>query len=115
MNWLQLIAEEQLMDINLLSERSDVKAVIILKHSTRCAISSMALSRLERNWRLPEKEVPAYFLDLLSYRDLSNKIANKYAISHESPQVLVIKNGKCIYTASHSDINALDIETIINS
>lgn len=115
MNWLPLIAEQQLMDVNLLSEQSAVKAVVLFKHSTRCGTSSMALNRLERSWKLSDKVVPTYFLDLLKYRELSNKIESVYGIPHQSPQVLVIKNGKCIYASSHSDICALDIEAAINS
>lgn len=113
MNWLPLIAEKQLMDVDSLSNNPDVKAVLILKHSTRCSISSMALDRLERTWKLSEKEVPTYFLDLLSYRNVSLAIEQHYGVPHESPQVLIIKNGKCIYVASHSDICAPDIEAIL--
>lgn len=113
MNWLPLIAEQQLMDVNLLSEQSAVKAVVLFKHSTRCGTSSMALGRLERSWKLPDKEVPTYFLDLLKFREVSNKIATIYGIPHESPQILVIKNGKCIYASSHSEISVPDIETAI--
>lgn len=113
MNWLPLIAEKQLMDVDSLSNNPDVKAVLILKHSTRCSISSAALGRLERTWKLSEKEVPTYFLDLLSYRSVSSAIEQHYGISHESPQVLLIKNGNCIYHASHSEIFTPDIESIL--
>ena len=115
MNWLPLIAEEQLMDVSILSKKSDIKAVVIFKHSTRCSTSSMALGRLERSWKLSEKGVPTYFLDLLKYRNISDKIEQLFEISHESPQILLIKNGKCIYSASHSDISAHEIETALNS
>lgn len=115
MNWLPLIAEEQLMEVNLLSQKPGVLAVVLLKHSTRCSISSSALNRFERSWKFSEKDVPAYFLDLLRFRDLSNKIESFYEIPHESPQVLIIKNGRCIYSVSHSNIVISDIEAAINS
>lgn len=115
MNWLPLIAEQQLMEVNLLSEQSSVKAVVLFKHSTRCGTSSMALGRLERSWSLSDKEVPTYFLDLLKFREISDKIAAVYGIQHQSPQILIIKNGKCIYASSHSDICVPDIETAISS
>jgi bacillithiol system protein YtxJ len=108
MNWLPLIAEEQLMEIDLLTERSDIKAAILFKHSTRCATSSMALDRLERSWN-ENNEIPAYFLDLIRFRNLSDKIAEKYGVRHESPQILIIKNGKCIYNASHTGISVAAI------
>lgn len=115
MNWLPLVTEEQLTEVSLLSQKSEIKAVILFKHSTRCSTSSMALDRLERFWKLPENEVPAYFLDLIRYRNVSDKIAQLYCITHESPQILLIKNGKCIYSASHSAISAPDIEAVLNS
>ncbi|CAN5322136.1 bacillithiol system redox-active protein YtxJ [soil metagenome] len=115
MNWLPLIAEQQLMEAYALSEQTYIKAVVLFKHSTRCSISSMALGRFERSWKLSETDVPTYFLDLIAHRNLSDKIASLFEIGHESPQVLVIKNGKCIYTASHSDISVSAIETVINS
>ena len=113
MNWLPLIAEEQLMEIDLLSERNDIKAVIIFKHSTRCAVSSLALNRLERSWDQMDDKISVYFLDLIQFREISDKIAEKYSVRHESPQILVIKNGKCIYNASHSDITVPDIRSAI--
>ena len=115
MNWLPLIAEEQLMDVDALSNRNDVKAVLLFKHSTRCSISIAALGRLERSWKLMDTEVPTFYLDLLNYRNISQAIAQKYGIEHESPQILVIKNGKCIYSATHSDISSPEIEAAINS
>lgn len=98
-----------LNDANLLSEideASKEKPVVIFKHSTRCSISSMALSRLERSWNQEEMdEVDAYYLDLIAHRDISNAIADKYNVYHQSPQVIVIKDGKSIYDDSHMDIS----------
>lgn len=66
----------------------------------------MALDRLERNWDQEEMQnVVPYFLDLISYRSISNKIAETFGVQHESPQVLLIENGKCVYNASHMGIS----------
>ena len=108
MNWLMLTTEEQLVEIDLLSQNNDA-AVLIFKHSTRCAISSVALNRFENSWKPAEKQVAIYFLDLLKYRSISDQISKKYNIPHESPQALLIKNGKCIYSNSHSGISAADV------
>jgi bacillithiol system protein YtxJ len=112
MDWLSLTAEDQLEQINEKSFDDSIKGVLLFKHSTRCSISSMALNRLERNWDLSAIELPAYHLDLLKHHSLSSKIAAMYHIKHESPQVLIIKNGKCIYSASHSDIHVADIKDL---
>jgi bacillithiol system protein YtxJ len=83
---------------------------MIFKHSTRCSISSLALNRIE-NVKNQETIIKScYFLDLLSYRDISNKIATDFNVIHASPQILIIKNGKCIYNTSHSNINWANIK-----
>lgn len=108
MNWIPLTDSSQLSEINLRSDGPSVRAVLLFKHSTRCSISAMALNRLESKW-IDDPSIPLYFLDLLNHRPLSHEIAETYNIEHESPQVLLIRNGRCIYTASHSDIRAQDI------
>ncbi len=97
--WIALESEEQL---NAIQEQSFDRPVVIFKHSTRCSISSMAKSRLERSDE-PEG-MDFYYLDLIRYRGVSNRIAELYKVTHESPQVLLIRNGECIYDASHSEI-----------
>lgn len=104
MNWISLTDVEQLAQIN---EESGTKPVVIFKHSTRCSISNMAKSRLERE-NAPDNTA-FYYLDLLKYRDISNKIAANYAVHHESPQVLLIKNGECIYEETHNGISMAEI------
>jgi bacillithiol system protein YtxJ len=108
MNWNKIESQESLSQINLLSEQKDV---LIFKHSTRCSISAMALGRLERKWNETETQnLKPFYLDLLNFRPLSNQIAEFYGIQHQSPQVLIIKKGKCVYSATHSDIS---YETIL--
>lgn len=108
MNWIPLKQADQLPEIEQLSHQ---QPVIIFKHSTRCSISSTALSRLERNWNPDEMAgVHPYYLDLIAYRPISNQIADIFAITHQSPQVLVIRDGKCVYTASHWDIAYAEIK-----
>lgn len=105
MNWIYLTNEEQLHQIKA---NSNTKPQVIFKHSTRCSISSMAKNRLERSGQ--PGELDFHFLDLIKYRSISNRIADDFKVYHESPQVLVIKNGECIYDESHSGI---DMEEIV--
>ncbi|HET6225149.1 MAG TPA: bacillithiol system redox-active protein YtxJ [Bacteroidia bacterium] len=114
MNWLSLTTEQQLEEIDKLSFEPPLKGVLLFKHSTRCSISSMALNRLDRNL-LPSDDLPSYLIDLLDYRSVSQQIADRYQIAHESPQVLIIKNGRCIYNASHSGITAAEIEEAVSN
>ena len=104
MNWIDLTSIQQLADTK---ELSKTRPQVIFKHSTRCSISSMAKSRLERSEQ-PETG-DFYLLDLIKYRLLSDKIAEDFAVQHESPQVLVIKNTECIYEESHSGIQMEEI------
>lgn len=104
MNWIDLNNIQQLADIK---ELSKTRPQVIFKHSTRCSISTMAKSRLERNEQ-PENS-DFYFLDLIKYRSISNQIAEDFAVNHESPQILLIKNTECVYDESHSGIQMDEI------
>ena len=101
-NWTELTDLLQLQEIEAISNE---KPVVIFKHSTRCSISRMALKQFEREFDLNDT-VDAYFLNLIAHRDVSNEIARKFNVYHESPQLILIKNGKAIYDVSHSDISA---------
>lgn len=109
MNWLSLANSDQLEDI---AQLSNEKQVLIFKHSTRCSISRMALKQFENEFDLSDKIVP-YFLDLLEFRSISNEIAERFGVVHQSPQLIVIQNGKAIYNVSHSDIDAADLQQLV--
>lgn len=104
MNWIALTEEAQLDQIK---EQSKQQPVVIFKHSTRCSISDMAKSRLER--KTAPENVQFYYLDLIRYRNISNDIAKVFGVHHESPQVLLIKNGECVYDESHNGISMEEI------
>lgn len=105
MNWIPLTSKEALHTIK---ERSNQRPQVIFKHSTRCSISSMAKSRLERSETNPG--IDFYYLDLISYRDVSTAVSELFDVAHQSPQVLVIKNATCIFDESHTSIHMDDIE-----
>lgn len=107
MNWKELNSIEQLESLKLDSEK---KSQVIFKHSTSCSISKMVWNRMERAKNLPDS-VDYYYLDLLHHRDISNKIASDFDIEHESPQMLVIKDGKSVYDADHFGITVEDLES----
>ncbi|MDD3721524.1 MAG: bacillithiol system redox-active protein YtxJ [Lutibacter sp.] len=109
-NWLALTDKAQLEEIIKISI---VKPVLIFKHSTRCGTSRMALKNFESDYDIPENEIVMYFLDLLEYRTLSNDISEKFKVAHQSPQVLVIKNGEVIYNDSHYSITVKAIKEVV--
>ena len=104
MQWNNIIAIDQLDTITAASFN---KPQIILKHSTTCSISKMALARLERS--IAPNDIDFNFLDLLNYRPISQAIAEKFKVVHESPQILLIKNGECVYEESHGGIQMEEI------
>lgn len=109
-HWKEL---KNLEDLETWNDMSFQKPVIFFKHSTRCSISSMAKSRFERGWSYTDEEITPVYLDLIQYRDISNHLASFYGVHHESPQVLLIREGKCVYNASHSSINASSISSFL--
>ena len=108
--WILLTEQSQLDDIVM---KSNSKAQIIFKHSTRCGISRMVKNRFEEDFNLNQNEGDLYYLDLISFRDVSNEIAYKFQVMHESPQILVIKNGLAVVHASHGAINDIDLGKFI--
>jgi bacillithiol system protein YtxJ len=99
MHWIHLTDEDQLKNITI---RSEEKTQVIFKYSNRCSLSELVFDRLKKKC-CPE-HIDFYFLDLIAYRELSDKIASQFNVHHQSPQVLVIRDGECVYDASHTQI-----------
>lgn len=110
LHWIELSKMEQLDEI---TERSKAKTQMIFKHSTRCGISKMVLGRFKKAYQLAEDQADLYYLNLLNHRDISLEIAKRFKVTHESPQLLVIKNGVVVAHESHGAINNLLLENYI--
>ena len=109
--WHPLTQMEQLDEI---AEESKKQPVVIFKHSTRCGISRMVLGNFERDFDLPKDgDYKLYFLDLLSNRDISNQVAARFGVQHESPQMLILKDGKVVKHESHHSINLETVKDFI--
>ncbi|MCF6132290.1 bacillithiol system redox-active protein YtxJ [Flavobacterium wongokense] len=106
MDWNRI---ETLGQLDTIEAESFENPILIFKHSTRCFISKSALKMFENEFN-PQGEIIPYFLDLLEHRDISNEIAHRYNVIHQSPQVIIIKNGKAIYDASHERIDATKLD-----
>jgi len=101
--WKIIQSEEDLE--NAVNE-SHSKKIAIFKHSTSCFISKTVLRNFEKEISNAENlDTEFYFLDLLAHRSISNKIAEDFNIRHESPQLIVIENGKAVSNASHQHIS----------
>ncbi|NNC46748.1 MAG: bacillithiol system redox-active protein YtxJ [Winogradskyella sp.] len=107
--WIQLHTKDQLQSIK---ENSTTKPQLIFKHSTRCGISNMVLNQFSSRFNLDTNNIELYFLDLLKHRDISYDIATEFNVEHQSPQLLIIKNGVVVKHASHGAINELQLSQI---
>jgi bacillithiol system protein YtxJ len=104
-----------LTDLGQLNEIIDLsteKPVLIFKHSTRCSISRMVLKQFENEFDLQNKVIP-YFLDLLEFRNVSNEIASRFGVTHKSPQIILVNDGKAVYDRSHESIEAKDLADLV--
>jgi len=99
--------------LNEIIELSHQQPVLIFKHSTRCSISRFALKNFENEFDFTKEELQPYFLDLIEYRNISNEIANRFEVMHQSPQILLIKDGKCIYQESHDGIEVESLKRLV--
>jgi bacillithiol system protein YtxJ len=102
-NWIPL------NDLKVIDEAialSHEKPVILFKHSTRCSISRFALKQFENEYDFSKEQMEPFFLDLLNHRDISNEIAIRFDIAHQSPQMIVLKDGVAVFSSTHSDIEA---------
>ena len=101
MHWKEFYALEDLENI---IKTSFHQPVLIYKHSTRCSLSSIVRSRLESSWEADPLDIVCYFLDLISFKEVSNAVEDQFQIRHQSPQILMIHQGKCIFHCSHLSI-----------
>ena len=93
-----------------IDEISQTKPVVLFKHSTRCIISRTVLKQFDADFNFSEDKLDWYVLDLLNHRDLSNEIASRYNVVHQSPQIVVIRNGKAVFNESHDIISVDDLK-----
>lgn len=106
-NWKDLTSIQQLHN---LIQASNENPVVLFKHSTRCSVSLMAKRTLDHTWNLAPD---VYYLDLLNHRDVSNAITETLEVTHQSPQLIVVKDGQAIYHASHGFINVDDVAAVL--
>jgi len=105
-NWNPITTEQQVKDI---VAKSNEKPQIIFKDSVTCGISAYAKERLVSGNDLLIAKADFNYLDLLSYRSVSNFIADELNVIHQSPQIIVLKDGEVVYRVSHHSIQADEI------
>jgi bacillithiol system protein YtxJ len=110
-HWKVLDHVDLLSDI---AKQSQHRPQVLFKHSTRCSISTMAMNRLLRLDDAFYNNADFYYLDLIAHRDVSASIAEQFHVHHESPQVIVLKQGDATYDASHMEITVAELVSEVN-
>ena len=105
---------ESMDDLNAAVEDSVNQPIVLFKHSTRCGISSAAKNRLESETASVQDKATIYYLDLLEQRPISNEIAQRFQVTHQSPQIVVVKNVKAVLNASHEGVSVDAIRSVLN-
>lgn len=104
---------ESLEDLEAAEAVSAEKTVVLFKHSTRCSISRFVLKQFENTFDQPAENIELYFLDLIEYRSVSNEIATRYGVMHQSPQMIVLKDKNSVYDASHEGIDSRSLKQFV--
>lgn len=86
---------------------------LIFKHSPRCSISNMAWDRFTRDESILNADFPVYLVNVLNNRESSQFFAEHFGVEHASPQLLLVKNGVCVFNTSHSDIDVREIPAML--
>jgi bacillithiol system protein YtxJ len=110
LNWIPLTSLDQLQTIK---EQSKTESILIFKNSTRCGISRMVIKQFEAMFQENHQQLKVYYLDLLNYRNVSDEVGYTFQLMHQSPQLLVIKNGVSVFDASHYDITQVDLTRFV--
>ena len=110
LSWTPLISIEE---INNIKEISKIQSILIFKHSTRCGISRMVMKQFESLFNEENKHLKVYYLDLLNFREVSSKLSEVFQVIHQSPQLLVVKNGISVYQESHYEITKVNLSKYI--
>ena len=110
LSWTPLISLEE---INTIKEISINQSILIFKHSTRCGISRMVIKQFESLFNEENKQLKVYYLDLLNFREVSSKLSEVFQVIHQSPQLLVVKNGISVYQESHYEITKVNLSKYI--
>lgn len=111
-NWIEVQENSQ---IDQIVELSYQQTCVIYKHSTRCSLSFVAKHRLESDWDKELDDVVTFYLDVIAHRGVSQEVAKRFSVYHESPQVLLIRDGECRYDVSHLDISVEDLKENFHS
>ena len=104
MSWIPLTSDAQVAEI-IEKSRTGEKPIVVFKHSTRCGTSMFAKRRLQNSDAFRNNDFDIYYLDLLKYRSISNHLAEAFGVEHQSPQILFIQDGECVFHASHGAID----------
>lgn len=111
MNWILADSADKIYEAEDLSQK---ERVLILKYSPKCVISHIMKNLLQKEWAEGEMRMKTYIVNVINNDAISNDIAQRYGVQHESPQVLVLEKGKVVYNASHGQVIYANLKQYAN-
>lgn len=106
-SWIYLTSIDQLEEI---SGKSYSKTQMIFKHSTTCGISRMVFNRFGKDLDQGGDKIDFYYLDLLGFRSVSDAVSHQFQVRHQSPQLLIIRDGAVVAHESHGGITEINLK-----
>ena len=105
----QLTTLQQLAQLDQLLAESQARPVLLFKHSFTCGISAEALDQIIDHLNSNDLDVTYAIVTVQTHREVSNEIAARLSVRHQTPQAIVIKDGRAVWSASHFRVNAAEI------
>jgi len=109
-------------ELELLIAESEKRPLLLFKHSHSCGISAEALDELidhlnSAGGTAGTAARPARYavVTVQTHRDVSNAVATRLGVRHETPQAIIVRGGKVVWSASHFRVNAASIEKALDA
>jgi bacillithiol system protein YtxJ len=105
----QLTPLQHLVQLDQLLTESQHRPILLFKHSFTCGVSAEALDEIIEHLNAHALDAGYAIVTVQTHREISNEVAVRLGVRHQSPQAIVIKDGRAVWTASHFRVNAAEI------
>jgi bacillithiol system protein YtxJ len=110
-----LTSLERLEQLDRLIIESQAQPVLLFKHSYTCGVSAEALDELITHLNEDNPDVRYAMVTVQTHRDISNAVSAKFGVRHETPQALLVRDGRVVWSASHFRVNAEELNKALRN
>jgi bacillithiol system protein YtxJ len=110
-----IVRPQRIEDLDRLLAQTSERPLLLFKHSVTCGTSAEALDELIDHLNEDRLDARYAIVTVQSHRELSNAVSARLGIRHETPQALLIRNGRVIWSASHFRVTAAAVQSAIRS